>query len=128
MLIIWIIGGACAGLFSLYLHGINSTFSYFFSSLVAWGYCAVFLYLIERKHINAPMQFISANTLIGALLLPWGMAPLSLVQLFPGGSAYALTPAFAYLSRAFGGAVISIVLFYMSKVTFIKKEPSSASK
>ncbi len=112
----WILVGALCGLLSLFLRTLGKDYGNLLTGSISWALFAFIILLITGRSKNG-FQFIGGTAVAGTLIMALGMLPLELVVLFPGGQEVSNTIGFDYLSRAVGGAIAGLALYYLWKFT-----------
>ncbi len=113
---LWILVGALCGLLSLFLRTLGKDYGDLLTGVLSWALFAFIIILATRRYKNW-FQFIGGTAIVGALLMTLGMLPLDLVLFFPGGDEVSKTIGFDYLSRAVGGAIAGLALYYLWKLS-----------
>ncbi len=123
MVAIWMIAGAVCGILSLFLRMLGQDYGNLITGILSWGLFACVMVLVTRRKQDL-FQFIGGSAMVGTLLMVLGMLPLGVIAFIPGGEEISKRIEFAYLSRAIGGAISGLALFYLWR--FSEKVRSSS--
>lgn len=115
MAVLWIIVGALCGLLSLFLRLLGHDYGNFPTSMVAWAVFASVIFLTAKPKRKA-MGFIGSTAIVGTLIMVWGMLPVEIIFFLATREALPETTQAAYLSRAVGGGIAGLALYYFEKL------------